>query len=529
MATLWRPRVELARSTSLRARNFCIDTSSRLVVEVPSPTNSLLYAANPAPAYLAHPSVILVVFDAMRKDVLPVYGGDSRTPNLDSFSAGASIYRGCIAPAPWTIPSHASIFTGKFPSEHGVHESYEIGLPETLGLMNNVDGLTLSEVLKKKGYQTIGLPANGTLTLRAGFDRGFDSFNAYTTRFVSLEESAFMQQAFEKGKGKAGTALELISRGQFAELWKLYSIYRRRSKVRRLLGYPKSKGGNFLLDTLSGIKLSSPFFLFVNFMETHEPYSSFEQQHSNLGPFNSVHNADLYEYREIPGPVMGDLKRAYSDTVSQVDEYFGRLVGMLKKDGLYDNSLIIATSDHGQEFKEHGFYTHGTFLHDEIVEVPLIVKYPAGRKPAVKEGYQNLCDIRSLVMKTCDGEDADMKSAEETFSESFGVVHKPPVVNDPVLKAKLDHIRQRVDRPRKAVFRGGYKLVVDWTTKEVEEFSLRGEKVDPSHQKNIADSLLNDLYGFEKSAVASTLQAAPMSAAEEAEVSERLRALGYLE
>jgi arylsulfatase A-like enzyme len=477
---------------------------------------------------LAPPSVVLVVFDAMRKDVLPIYGGDSHTPNLDSFSAEASVYKGGIAPAPWTIPSHASLFTGRFPGEHGVHESYEMGLPETLGLMNGVEGLTLSEELRKKGYQTVGLPANSTLTLRAGFDRGFDWFKASEKRLVSFEEFGVVQKTFEKGRGKPGAVLDLVSRGKFAELWRLYSIYRRMKKGRKLLDFPRSKGGNFLLETLSEVKLSAPFFLFINFMETHEPYSAFEQKRSNLGPFNSVHNADLYEYREIPASVMGDLKHAYSGTVSKADEYFGRLIALLKKGGLYDDSLVIATSDHGQEFKEQGFYTHGTFLHDEIVEVPLVVKYPGGRKPGVGAGYQSLCDIRPLVMKTCNGEEAVMKTSEETFSESFGVVHKPPAVSDPALKAKFERVRQRVDRPRKAVFKDGYKLVVDWSTKEVEEMSLNGEKVDPSVQRNIADSLMNDLLGFEKNAVRSAPQAAPMSADEEAVVSDRLRALGYL-
>jgi arylsulfatase A-like enzyme len=476
---------------------------------------------------LATPTVVLVVFDAMRKDVLPVYGGSSLTPNLDSFGAGASVYKGCVAPSPWTIPSHASMFTGRFPSEHGVHESYQMGLPETLGLMKDVDGLTLSEQLRKKGYQTLGLPANPTLTLREGFDRGFDLFEAYK-RPVTPEELALIHETFEKGKGKVGTVVDLVSRGKFGQLWRLYSIYRRMRKMGKMAGFPKSKGGNFLLDSLSKTKLDAPTFLFINFMETHEPYTSFERKHANLGPFNSVHNADLYEYREIPAQVMGDLKRAYSGTVSQADEYFGRLVAFLKKSGLYEDSLIIATADHGQEFKEHGFYTHGTFLHDEIVDVPLIIKYPKGRMPSVENGYQNLRDLYPLIMKTCDGEEATMTSADETFAEAFGVVHKPPAVTDPALKTKIDLVRQRVDRPRRAVFRDGYKLVVDWTTKEIEEFNLHGEKVDQSSQRNVADSLLNDLFGFEKGLVLSTPQAAPLSPDEEAVVSERLRDLGYL-
>ncbi|HEV2389264.1 MAG TPA: sulfatase [Nitrososphaerales archaeon] len=477
---------------------------------------------------MAPPSVVLVVFDAMRKDSLPVYGGGSSTPNLDLFCAEGSVYRDCIAPGPWTIPSHASLFTGRFPGEHGVHESYERGLPETLGLMKDVDGLTLAEELRKKGYQTIGLPANSTLTLRPGFDRGFDWFKASETRLVSFEEFAVVQQTFEKGRGKTGTALHLLSRGQIAELWRLYSIYRRMNKARKLLDFPRSKGGNFLLETLSEIKLTPPFFLFVNFMETHEPYTAFEKTRSNLGPFTSVHNADLYEYKEIPGNVVGDLKQAYSGTVSRVDKYFGGLIAFLKRAGLYEGSLLIATSDHGQEFKEQGFYTHGTFLHDGIVKVPLVVKYPAGKKPAIEKGYQNLCDIHSLVLQTSNGEDASMKSSDATFSESFGVVHKPPLVNDPVMKAAFERVRQRVDIPRKAVFKDGYKLVVDWTTKNVEEFSLDGRQLEMSDKRNVADSLMDDLLAFEKREVRSTPKSAPRSADEEAVVSDRLRALGYL-
>ncbi len=420
------------------------------------------------------------------------------------------------------------MFTGKFASEHGVHESYETGMEETLGLMKDVSGSTLAEELKKRGYQTVGLPANGMLSLREGFDRGFDRFKAFERRDLTPEELALMHETFAKGRGRLGTVVDLVSRGRLGELWRLYTIYRKMNKARRMADFPKSKGGNFLLDSLSEVRLTPPFFLFVNFMETHEPYTAFEQKHSNLGPFNSVHNADLYEYKEIPRQVMGDLKRAYSDAVTKADEYFGGLLGTLRKRGLYEGSLIIATADHGQEFKEHGFYTHGTFLHDEIVKVPFIVKYPGGKKPPIEGGYQNLCDVHSLILRTSDGEEALMRSTQKTFSESFGVVHKPPEVDDVALRARLDRVRQRVDRPRKAVFRDGYKLVVDWTSKEIEEFSLNGEGIDPSQQRNLADSLLNDLYEFERSAVPSTPRAAPLSPEEEAAVSERLRDLDYL-
>lgn len=474
------------------------------------------------------PSVVLVVFDALRKDLLPAYGGGASTPNLDSFGAEGCVYGNCVAPSPWTIPSHASMFTGRFPAEHGVRESYEMGLSDTLGLMKNVKGSTLAEVLGKKGYQTVGLPANATLTLREGFERGFESFKAYERRLVSPEDLALIHRTFEKGKGKVGTALDLISRGKVNELWRLYSTYRLMKKEARIADFPRSKGGNFLLDRLSSIKLTPPFFLFVNFMETHEPYTSFEQKHSNLGPFNSVHTADLYEYKKIPSTVVDELKRAYSDTVSRADEYFGRLVGMLKRMGLYDDCLVIATSDHGQEFKEHGFYTHGTFLHREIVDVPLLIKYPGGKKPVVGKGYQNLCGIYPLVTETSEGVEAAMTSTAETFSEAFGVVHKPPVVADPSLKARLDEVRARVDRPRRAVYREGYRFVVDWSTGEVEEFAFNGKELDPSMHGNIRDSLLNDLLEFEKGEVREAPSAAPMSREEEEEVSARLRDLGYL-
>jgi arylsulfatase A-like enzyme len=477
---------------------------------------------------LAPPNIVIVVFDAMRRDALRAYGGHAPTPHLDSFSAEGVVYQDCIAPSPWTIPSHASLFTGAFPSQHGVHETYERSLAETLGLMEGVTAPTLAEILKERGYQTVGMPANATLTLREGFGRGFDSFRAFEKRLVTPEELALIRRASEKGRGRTAIALDMAAHGKFRELFRLYSVYRRMRKEGKLADFPRSKGGNFLVDHLTKTPLEPPFFLFVNFMETHEPYLRFEQLRSNLGPFNSVHQADLYGYKEVTESQVQSLRPAYSAAVSRADEYFGSLVSVLKSRGLYDGSLVIATSDHGQEFKEEGFYTHGNFLHDEILEIPLIVKYPGGRKPPAGEGYRNLCGVFSLATEAAASGEAAMLGGQETFAESFGAVHKPPEVRDPALEAKLTEARKRIDRPLKAVYRDGYKMVVDWNTKSVEELSLRGKPLDPREEKAVVEGLLVRLEDFAQRGVHAAPSSRPMTQSEEEEVSRRLKDLGYL-
>ena len=122
------------------------------------------------------PNIIIIVADTMRLDALSVYNNKINTPAVDLFSRNSIIYNNAIAPAPWTIPSHASLFTGKYASEHKIHESDEIKDSDLNISMNHNKFPTIAEKLNKDGYNTLGISANVNIVPGGGFDKGFNNF-----------------------------------------------------------------------------------------------------------------------------------------------------------------------------------------------------------------------------------------------------------------------------------------------------------------------------------------------------------------
>jgi len=106
------------------------------------------------------PNIILIVLDTLRKDVLPIYGGNAYTPNLNEFANDAVVFPNTIAPSPWTMPSHMSFFTGKYAIEHSVHEVPEVGIKKNFKIQFEFKNKTIAHILKRKGYTNIGFSAN---------------------------------------------------------------------------------------------------------------------------------------------------------------------------------------------------------------------------------------------------------------------------------------------------------------------------------------------------------------------------------
>ena len=104
------------------------------------------------------PNIVFVVFDTMRKDVLQPYGGTANTPHISSLINDSVVYANCIAPSPWTIPSHASFLTGMYPSEHGIHETYDTKIPQLFGKMNEQSNNSVTTLLRRSGYNTMYTP-----------------------------------------------------------------------------------------------------------------------------------------------------------------------------------------------------------------------------------------------------------------------------------------------------------------------------------------------------------------------------------
>ncbi len=274
-------------------------------------------------------SVILISIDTLRSDRLGCYGHWRDTsPHIDGLRADGSLFRHTIAQAPSTMASHASIFTSLAPAHHGAFISRPSPLPQSC--------TTMAEILREAGYQTVSFNDGGQISGELGFDQGFD-------RYVCLPNDERIVYNFS-------ATVKLANR------WL--------SEERR-----------------------QPFFLFLHTYHTHHPYTPDKRFLDELGvtysgslPYQlspQLHQ-DIYSGKVRLSREDGEYFAAlYDAEIRQMDHAFGGLVEQLKTLGLYEETLIILTSDHGEELGEHGCWGwHSHTLFEELLRVPLIIKFP---------------------------------------------------------------------------------------------------------------------------------------------------------
>lgn len=322
------------------------------------------------------PNILLLVLDSVRADHLSCYGYRRKTsPNIDRLAKKGVLFENAFSAAEWSYPSHASIFTGKYPSFH-----------KTLGkdLSLHKENTTIAEILSLVGYQTIGITSNLLLNQSNGFDKGFQKYIVLDAPFRS---SRFFQQSY---KNLARTLV-------YGPDW---FTYRNLTEIRRLINNRSQK---------------NPFFLFTNFYNCHAPYDPprpFKRRFCNslqepplylieyllskifghtgekidgcsldVRKLNRIASDDgQYEFMAKELTVSKDewdvVKSWYDGSISYLDYHIGELVDFLRKKGIFDNTFLIITSDHGENFGEHGLASHQFCLYDSLLHVPLIMVYP---------------------------------------------------------------------------------------------------------------------------------------------------------
>ena len=298
-------------------------------------------------AAAGRPNVLLLILDTVRAVNLSAYGYvRPTTPNLKALAEEGARFERALATAPWTLPSHASMFTGRYP-----HET-------TADWMEPLDAThpTLAEALAARGYRTGGFVANRLFgTQEWGLERGFTRYEGYA-RSVG--------QALDNGT---------LTRKAIARASRLLSTYWMpgRKNAERM--------NDDLLDWLDGLEGDRPFFAFVNYYDAHEPYVEElpDRRFSEGEPLTRrIRTSQRHTAAEVAA-----LRDAYDGAIAYLDDRLGRLVAELDRRGLRDNTLIIVTSDHGEEFDEHGHMSHGNSLYLPSLHVPLIMVLPS-RVPA---------------------------------------------------------------------------------------------------------------------------------------------------
>jgi arylsulfatase A-like enzyme len=360
-----------------------------LLAVVVAGSSALRYAWRVQPAGHS-PNVLFVLLDAVRADRLGVYGYDRETsPNVDRLAREGWVFTNGIAQSSWTKPSMASIFTGLYVTQTSVRPG-SWALADGDGAIR-VDSLspgllTMTELLAGAGYRTAAFGQNHHLLPTLGFSQGFEVYD-----WAKADVRRFRFLAYVK---------RLAPR--------VWSRWAREPKF-----WSEWINDGFL-DWLRG-REDEKFFAYLHHIDVHWPYRSpppffgmFSDVESPID-FNrpqfmpdTVDRLRSGELQALDARILRAMSNAYDEGIRHVDDRLGRLFEELKQRGLYDNTLIIVTADHGEEFLEHGLLGHGESLYDEVIRVPLIVKFPCPGKQCGHrriESQVELVDIFPTIME----------------------------------------------------------------------------------------------------------------------------------
>ena len=343
------------------------------------------------------PHVVLVTWDTVRAESLSLYGFEAPTsPHLEELASEATVFRRAYAPSNMTFSSHASIFTGLYPTAHGAHyhqPEFPNGAPLAEGAQ------TLAETLSSLGYATYGIAANNAyVTADFGLDQGFAHFDSRAP-VVPLGEmhKIYLRRLFRDLLVTAWPRLPLVPRSSFDRL------YRTADEIH--------EASIEALDRAE--ETSGAFFLFVNFMDAHDPYippapfdglvPGFDKSfHSER--FHSIAKEILLHREPIDRRDREHLESQYAGGIAYLDSVLGKLVEELKERGLYEDTLLIVTADHGEVFGDDLLFGHAVSLLRDQIHVPLVVKYPKQEVAEDVQSVVSLVDVMPTVLDAVGGE-----------------------------------------------------------------------------------------------------------------------------
>lgn len=340
------------------------------------------------------PNIAVIIIDNLRADHVGCYGYDRPTsPVIDAIAKEGVLFRRAHSTSNYTAPPHATLLTARYPSEHGV------GRARTLAPWNS----TLPEFLGELGYATVGVVSNPQLSHVFGFNKGFD--------------------VYDDSVGDTRTAIMWFCRTPgFAVFFpnrKQHFAFR--TELRRRFNFPEPPAAHLtnrlVLDYLDDVA-GRPWFLFANYVDPHFPWTpprrfkgAFEMKEESY--LNSSEESELIQRFAA---VLSDREHLLPDTFTErelefclakydreieyLDMELGKLFDFLREKGELDETLIFITSDHGEHFGEEGLLYHKNSLLSELVDVPLIVRYPPlVHGPRIVEDVVSLVDVPTTILE----------------------------------------------------------------------------------------------------------------------------------
>lgn len=511
------------------------------------------------------PNVLFIVLDTQRRDRLSTYGHAQETsPELDRFSTDATVFERAVSPAQWTVPAHASLFTGHYASTHQLIEANS-KLADAYP--------TLAEILRASDYHTVGFCNNPLVgVLNNGLQRGFDEFYNYAgaapNRPLQTRKQMLPRPLTRGWEQFARSVSQVFAHSDFLFRISLHPLLT--PIWTRYINY-KGSTENSLADAVDYFKHhrstdERPLFMFINLMGTHLPYRPPQDALARVAPhlkrdgaawrFMRQFNADASRWASPLDAPLADWQEQtindfYNAEIAAQDALLGRALKKFKQMGALDDTLVIVAADHGEGHGDHGYVGHSFVVYQELVHVPLMIRYPdhfpAGKRvttnvstrrlfhtvldvtgvPAPFAGDHPNANIHGLSLARATNCKPDTEGGV-AFSEAF-----PPQTFLSVLKHRNPHLIHKLNLTdvRRGVYHGEHKLATVGARVE----GLFDVQSDPNEVRDVSaqhDAITQNLH----TRISSFVQAAESQRVANAQIgdisddmADHLRALGYME
>lgn len=417
------------------------------------------------------PNIIVISIDTVRADHLASYGYHrTTTPNIDDLAKQGVVFENAFSQAPWTLPSMASMHTSLYPSEHGAENVYS---------RLNDHFVTIAEVLKNNFYKTIGIISQSFLSSKHGFSQGYQIFDE---RYISGVNDISSESITKR-------AMEYIEENK-----------------------------------------SDPFFLWIHYFDPHHSYIDHVEFSYGSGYSGSLPDKlDLKDLNENKSSLNQDdidyVKDIYDEELALTDKNIGDLINNVYDLGLEDNTIIIITADHGEEFLERTRFGHGKNLYQELIHMPLIIYVPTDLKYRGKRVKENV-EISSIPYTII-----DLLGIEKNLFRGINLLEVNEKQN--TVAFSEGSYAWGVDKRKEGIIYKNWKLIKNLDDQTYELYNLENdpsEKMNLIEEQNIidkdfADNLKKRLSSFKKERATNTTDIVKFNK----EDVDRLKALGYIQ
>lgn len=377
-------------------------------------------------------NIVIIVVDTLRQDRVGCYGyRRNTTPNIDRLAQEGILFRNAVSSAPWTSPSIGTLLTSQHPCVLGISDKFE-PIDSRFPL--------ISQMLKKYGYATYGIVSHTLVSANLGFGRGFDKYDETSIR------------------GHGGISSPRVT----------------------------NKAISFLRDFSVQEGFNRPFFLFLHYFDPHYHYVLHKRYNYYPSYSGKIKNGNILELLRMRDSISSDdikyLLALYDSEIAFTDEGIGMLSDELKNLGFYDNSMIILTSDHGEEFMERGWIGHTITLHEELLRVPLIIKTPGCQHRTI-DSQVGLIDIVPTIYQYLGLKIPDGLEGEALDLDPGAQIKSRPVFSETFMTMPLDILYEDVEPIAfRSVTLRDWKLIYDERKQTKQVYNLYE---DPHERNNL--------------------------------------------